>query len=170
MNDTHESNRVRWTTLVLVVLIVLLFLWYVVADRLTPYTAAARVQLYVVSVVPDVSGYVAEVPVQKNHADRRLCRGAGERGSGRLIRVYGFLPRKKCGQCSPESTKGSIVFQVVIWLSTASAPRICSKAARLGPVSRAISARVSYRSRVQVFARWYYALSIVFLIELNRME
>ena len=66
MNDTHESNRVRWTTLVLLVLIVLLFLWYVVADRLTPYTAAARVQLYVVSVVPDVSGYVSEVPVQKN--------------------------------------------------------------------------------------------------------
>jgi multidrug resistance efflux pump len=37
-----------------------------VADRLTPFTASARMQAYVVAVVPDVSGFITEVPVKKN--------------------------------------------------------------------------------------------------------
>ncbi len=54
----------RWT-IVLCLLILFLFLWYVVADRLTPYTASARVQTYIVPVVPDVSSYVAEIPIKQ---------------------------------------------------------------------------------------------------------
>ena len=36
------------------------------SDRFTPHTNTATVQGYVVAVVPEVSGYVAEIPVEKN--------------------------------------------------------------------------------------------------------
>ena len=61
-----EQRKTRRTTLVLLVIIVTLFGWYLVSDRLTPFTTAARVKAYVVPVVPDVSGYVAEIKVKKN--------------------------------------------------------------------------------------------------------
>ncbi len=61
-----EQRGVRRTTLILLVVIGLLLAWYLVSDRLTPYTASARLQAYVVAVVPDVSGYVTEVMVKKN--------------------------------------------------------------------------------------------------------
>ncbi|MGI9484070.1 MAG: HlyD family secretion protein [Hyphomicrobiales bacterium] len=44
----------------------ILFFWYLVADRLTPYTANARVKAYVVPIVPQVSGYVVEVKAKNN--------------------------------------------------------------------------------------------------------
>jgi multidrug resistance efflux pump len=61
-----EQRNVRITTLILLVIIALLFAWYLVADRLTPYTASARLKVYVVQIVPDISGYIAEIPVRKN--------------------------------------------------------------------------------------------------------
>ena len=69
--DPSESSvdgqkGVRRTTLILLVIIILLLIWYLVSDRLTPYTASARLKAYVVAVVPDVSGYVAEIPIKKN--------------------------------------------------------------------------------------------------------
>ncbi len=64
--EASATNRSKHRkTLGLVLVIVSLFVWYVVADRLTPYTASARVQTYVLAIVPDVSGYVAEIPVEK---------------------------------------------------------------------------------------------------------
>jgi multidrug resistance efflux pump len=68
-HDASSSNGqrgVRLTTLILLIIIALLFIWYMVADRLTPFTASARMQAYVVAVVPDVSGFITEVPVKKN--------------------------------------------------------------------------------------------------------
>ena len=62
----QEQRTVRRTTLILLIIIVILFGWYLVSDRVTPYTASARVKAYVIAVVPDVSGYVAKVPVKKN--------------------------------------------------------------------------------------------------------
>ncbi len=44
-------------------LAVLLFAWYLVADRVTPYTANARVKAIVIPVVPEVSGYVSALAV-----------------------------------------------------------------------------------------------------------
>lgn len=41
----------------------LLFVWYLVADRVTPYTSNARVKAVVIDVVPEVSGYVSAVAV-----------------------------------------------------------------------------------------------------------
>lgn len=51
---------------ILLIIIGLLFLWYVVADRLTPFTSNARVQGYIVAMVPDVSGYVSKISAKKN--------------------------------------------------------------------------------------------------------
>lgn len=67
MGKSNETQRgVKRTTITLLVIIFLLFIWYLVSDRLTPYTASARVKAYVVALVPDVSGYVVKVPVKKN--------------------------------------------------------------------------------------------------------
>ena len=49
-----------------VVLIILSLVWYLLADRLTPYTQQARVQAFVVPVASEVSGRVTQVFVQNN--------------------------------------------------------------------------------------------------------
>ncbi len=62
----EEQHKMRRVTLITLIIILLLFFWYLVSDRLTPYTASARIKAFVVEVVPDVSGYVVEIPVNKN--------------------------------------------------------------------------------------------------------
>ncbi|MGA9253883.1 MAG: HlyD family secretion protein [Roseobacter sp.] len=44
-------------------LALLVFGWYLVADRITPYTSNARVKTIVTDIVPEVSGYVAAIAV-----------------------------------------------------------------------------------------------------------
>lgn len=51
---------------ILVVLIGVSLLWYLLADRYTPYTSQARVQGYVVGIAPRVSGTVTAVWVTNN--------------------------------------------------------------------------------------------------------
>ncbi|MEN4922446.1 HlyD family secretion protein [Achromobacter spanius] len=53
---------VRWV----VVVIVLSLVWYLLADRYTPYTQQARVEAFVVPVASEVSGRVAKVHVRNN--------------------------------------------------------------------------------------------------------
>ena len=55
----------RWTLIVLAACGVLL-LYYVIADRVTPYTSQARVNALVVPIAPEVSGTVFEVAVKSN--------------------------------------------------------------------------------------------------------
>lgn len=55
----------RWTLIVLG-LIVVLFLYSLIADRLTPYTSQATVQAFVVRMAPEVAGRVVEVNVIDN--------------------------------------------------------------------------------------------------------
>ncbi|MGB1128521.1 MAG: HlyD family secretion protein [Haloferula sp.] len=55
----------RWTRRVLIVGIVV-FVWYLIGDRYTPYTGQARVRGYVLPIVPQVSGVVTEVAVGLN--------------------------------------------------------------------------------------------------------
>jgi multidrug resistance efflux pump len=62
--ESRPSDPHRTTRIFLIILAVLL-VWYVVSDRLTPYTAAARLQGYVIPIVPDVSGYIQDIPVRK---------------------------------------------------------------------------------------------------------
>ena len=55
----------KWTLIVLGACVVLMF-WYLVADRVTPYTTQARVHALVVPVAPQVSGNVVDVFVANN--------------------------------------------------------------------------------------------------------
>jgi multidrug resistance efflux pump len=59
----------RWTLAVLV-LFVILFGWTLVADRLTPYTSDASVRVFVVRMVPEVSGKIVGVAVNDNQIVR----------------------------------------------------------------------------------------------------
>ena len=77
MNDEHvaadipetESPRqggdAHRTTRIFLIILAILLAWYVFADRITPYTSAARVKGYVIPIVPDVAGYITEIPVKK---------------------------------------------------------------------------------------------------------
>ncbi|HEY6611702.1 MAG TPA: biotin/lipoyl-binding protein, partial [Pseudomonas sp.] len=56
------NKGVRWV----VGLIVLSLLWYLLADRFTPYTQQARVQAFVVPVAAEVAGRVTKVLVRDN--------------------------------------------------------------------------------------------------------
>ena len=52
--------------LIVLVLIALSFLWYLMADRYTPYTSQARIERYVVGIAPEVSGIVEAVLIENN--------------------------------------------------------------------------------------------------------
>ncbi len=56
-----------WTYIVLAVCLLLIG-WYIRADRVTPFTAQARVNAVVVPIAPQVSGVVTEVAVSNNQA------------------------------------------------------------------------------------------------------
>lgn len=55
----------KWTLIVLGACVVLMF-WYLVSDRVTPYTTQARVHALVVPVASQVSGIVVDVFVENN--------------------------------------------------------------------------------------------------------
>ncbi len=56
----------RKFSLVVLALAALWFVWYLVGDRVTPYTSGARVQAFIVPIVPQVSGYVTKVNAANN--------------------------------------------------------------------------------------------------------
>lgn len=60
------SSSVSKGSLVVLIVILLSLVWYLLADRFTPYTSQARVQGYVVGVAPKVAGLVTEVWVKNN--------------------------------------------------------------------------------------------------------
>ena len=51
------------TVVISTILAALIFAWYLVADRITPYTSNVRVKAMVIDIVPEVSGQVAAVAV-----------------------------------------------------------------------------------------------------------
>jgi len=63
--ETPRDPVRRWT-LIILGLIVILFLYSILADRLTPYTSQATVHAFVVRMAPEVAGRVLEVPVADN--------------------------------------------------------------------------------------------------------
>ena len=67
---SKRADPLRRWTLVIVVICVLLFGWTLIADRLTPYTSDASVRAFVVRIVPEISGKVAEVAVHDNQIVR----------------------------------------------------------------------------------------------------
>ncbi len=71
MSDSRErhpenTDPVKRITGIVLVLVMLMLLWYVVADRFAPWTDQARVQTYIIPVVPQVSGRVTAVKVSKD--------------------------------------------------------------------------------------------------------
>jgi multidrug resistance efflux pump len=68
MAEQSEKARdpVRRWTLIILGVIVAVFLYSIIADRMTPYTSQAIVQAYVVRVAPEVSGRVLKVGVSDN--------------------------------------------------------------------------------------------------------
>jgi len=65
-SPTPESQLVKKLTLWISVFCLVVFSWYIAADRLTPSTAQARVRGNVVPIAPQVSGFVTEVNVAMN--------------------------------------------------------------------------------------------------------
>ena len=66
VKNTTPRDPVRRWTLIVLGLIVVLFLYSLIADRLTPYTSQATVQAFVVRMAPEVAGRVIEVNVIDN--------------------------------------------------------------------------------------------------------
>ena len=62
----NTNDPVKKITRIALIIIAIMFVWYVVADRLAPWTDQARVQAYVVPIVSQVAGRVIEVNVGKD--------------------------------------------------------------------------------------------------------
>ena len=65
-DDAQDSARKG--TLIIGLAILASLVWYLLADRYTPYTSQARVEGYVVGVAPEVSGVVTRVGVSNNQS------------------------------------------------------------------------------------------------------
>lgn len=68
MNDLSSpaGQASRRGVIGILVLIILLLGWYLLADRLTPYTSQARIQAFVIPVSAEVSGQIQKVYVRDN--------------------------------------------------------------------------------------------------------
>ncbi len=64
--SADPSQSVNWGMGVIAGVIALSLLWYLWADRYTPFTSQARIQGFVVGVAPKVSGLVTDVWVTNN--------------------------------------------------------------------------------------------------------
>mgnify|MGYP003384662055 CR=1 FL=1 len=61
-----QGNPVRVWTMIVLITSILLLTWYIVADRLTPFTKQARVHTLVVPISSQVSGTIVSVSVKNN--------------------------------------------------------------------------------------------------------
>lgn len=59
------------TVAISALLAALIFVWYLVADRITPYTSNVRLKVMVIDIVPEVSGRVAAVTVSNGQVVER---------------------------------------------------------------------------------------------------
>jgi multidrug resistance efflux pump len=63
---SSSANRGRQIAIVIFGLAALLFVYHLFADRLTPYSSDGYVRAYLVEIAPEVSGLIADVPIQDN--------------------------------------------------------------------------------------------------------
>jgi multidrug resistance efflux pump len=66
MTNNKQKDPVRKWTFIVMALCLVLFVIYLVGDRITPYTSQARIHAYVVPLAPQVAGRVIEVNVNNN--------------------------------------------------------------------------------------------------------
>jgi multidrug resistance efflux pump len=64
--EVEPYDPVKRITSIALIIIAVVFIWYVIADRLAPWTDQARVQAYIVPVVSQVAGQVIEINVSKD--------------------------------------------------------------------------------------------------------
>ena len=64
----EAADPVRKWTFILLGVAAFMMLWYMISDRITPYTSQARVHALVVPIAPEVSGLVTEVAVKNNQS------------------------------------------------------------------------------------------------------
>ena len=64
--EQAAATTVKKGVLLILLVMLLSLVWYLLADRFTPYTSQARVQGYVVGVAPKVAGLVTNVWVKNN--------------------------------------------------------------------------------------------------------
>ncbi|TYK65118.1 HlyD family secretion protein [Colwellia echini] len=63
---TVVQDPVRKITKYILIVTMLVFVWYIIADRHAPWSDQARVKTYVIPIVPQVSGRVTEVMVEQD--------------------------------------------------------------------------------------------------------
>ncbi len=70
VSETQDKNDdpVKRVTKIVLYVVAFLFVWYITADRLAPWTDQARIQAYVVPIVPEVSGRIESISVKQNQA------------------------------------------------------------------------------------------------------
>lgn len=64
--EPEVKDPVRRITQIFLLLVAFIFVWYVLADRHAPWTDQARVQAFVIPVVPQVSGKITSVDVNQD--------------------------------------------------------------------------------------------------------
>jgi multidrug resistance efflux pump len=64
--ERKTADPVRMGSMIIMLLILLTMVWYLLADRYSPYTQQARIQAYVVPVASEVTGTVSKVHVKNN--------------------------------------------------------------------------------------------------------
>lgn len=64
--STPSADPVRKWTFIILGLCLLLLIWYLRSDRVTPYTSQAKLHALVVPIAPEVSGTVTSVSVSNN--------------------------------------------------------------------------------------------------------
>lgn len=67
--QSQASGVRKWTFLALLLCLLLLLL-HVLSDKFAPYTSNARIQAFIIPIVPQVSGLLTEVNVENNQAVR----------------------------------------------------------------------------------------------------
>ena len=63
-NKTEKAGSIKKVTYIVLLISVLFFIWYVSADRHTPYTDQGRIQGLITPVSPRVSGFITDVRIQ----------------------------------------------------------------------------------------------------------
>jgi len=64
--DPKKKSPMVWVTRVILLISLVIFIWYLLADRRTPFTNQVRITELVIPITPRVSGYLTDVRVKLN--------------------------------------------------------------------------------------------------------